>query len=221
MDKQINYYELLDLTPGCRMEDIEKAYKIAKNTYGNQSPALYSLYQEDDNNDMLKKIEEAYSILSNPEKRKEYDRFKGFLKDVLNNPSQAFEDGKIKEIAQEESKYRSTLKSSNVSVSAYSSLKRYALDYTIDPDFEEKIEKTEKFSGEFLRQIREYKNVDIDRMVELTKVSKTKLTAIEMEHFDNLPARIYVRGYLYQYAKCLKLPIEKVITTYLENYPND
>lgn len=220
MEKQLNYYELLDLKTNCRMEDIERAYQIAKNTYRAQGPALYSLYDVDENTDILRKIEEAFSVLSAPDKRKEYDRHKGFLTEILVNPSQAMSEGKTDEIAFEQSKYRSTLKSSNVSVSNYSSVKKYELDYTCDPDFEKKIEETEDFSGSFLRKIREYKNVSLDRMCELTKISATKITQIEMENFKELPARIYVRGYIYQYAKCLKLDVDKVIASYLKHYPS-
>lgn len=221
MEKQLNYYEVLDLIPHCRMEDIEKAYRIAKNTYRAQSPALYSLYENDDNTDTLRLVEEAYSVLSAPGKRKEYDRVKGFLSQNLVNPSISLGEGKAREIANEQSKYTSTLKVSNVEVSAYSASKKYALDYDIDPRFETEIEETVEFTGEFLKQIREYKKVSIERMVELTCISKTKLKYIESENFSELPAKIYVRGYVYQYAKCLKLDTEKVITSYLKRLPNE
>lgn len=221
MEKQLNYYEILDLPHQCRMEDIEKAYRIAKNTYRAESPALYSLYEDDDNTDTLRMVEEAYSVLSSPDKRKEYDRIKGFLSETLKNPSNSLENGKAKEIAQEHSKYNSTLKVSNVEVSSYGASKKYALDYDIDPEFENEIEETEEFTGELLKKIREYKNVSIERMVELTCISKTKLKYIENENFSELPAKIYVRGYVYQYAKCLKLPTDKVIDSYLRRLDNE
>lgn len=221
MERKFNYYEILDLTPQCRMEDIERAYKIAKNTYGSQNSALYSLYDKSDNADIIRKIEEAYSVLSTPEKRKEYDRHKGFLPDVLSEPAKAIQDGKTDQVAREESKYHSTLSSSNVNVSRYTSIKRYDLDYTVDPHFEKEIESSEDFSGDFLKKIREYKNMDLKRLSDLTKVSISKLVHIEEENFSKLPARIYIRGYLFQYAKCLKLPIDKVIQSYLKNVPVD
>ena len=68
-----------------------------------------------------------------------------------------------------------------------------------------------------LKKIREYKNVDINRMAEMTKVSKTYIQKIEQEDVTNLPALVYVRGFVYQYAKCLKLNPDLVATSYLEH----
>ena len=92
--------------------------------------------------------------------------------------------------------------------------KRYALQFTVDAEMEKKIEQTTEFTGAFLKEIREYKNVDILRMSEMTKVSKTYLTAIEGDDFDNLPAIVYVRGFIFQYAKCLKLNPDLVASSY-------
>jgi cytoskeletal protein RodZ len=89
------------------------------------------------------------------------------------------------------------------------------LDYVKDPQFEQEIENCTEFSGEFLKKIREYRNVDIIRMADMTKVSKTYLQNIEKEDTRNLPALVYVRGFVYQYAKCLKLNPELVATSYL------
>ena len=80
---------------------------------------------------------------------------------------------------------------------------------------EQEIEETEEFSGEFLKKIREYKQVTIPRLADMTKVSKTYLMNIEEEKLDGLPALVYVRGFVYQYAKCLKLNPELVANSYL------
>lgn len=221
MNKKLSLYEILDLSPDSTMEEIETAYRIAKNTYGSNSAALYSMYDNKENTDILRQIEEAYSILSSSEKRKEYDRHEGLLAENLANPSKAFKEGRASEIGQDEAKYRSTSIKSNAKVSSYDAHKKYNLSYTIDPDFEKKIEEAETFNGELLRKIREYKGIDLPRMAELTKVSKSKLINIEMENFSELPARAYTRGYIYQYAKCLKLPTDKVIKTYMERFPRE
>jgi len=39
-----------------------------------------------------------------------------------------------------------------------------------------------------------YKEVDLGRMADMTKVSKTYLQYIEDEEFKKLPAPVYVRG---------------------------
>ena len=92
---------------------------------------------------------------------------------------------------------------------------RYTLDYKVNPDFEKEIEQASDYSGDFLKKIREYKGVDVSRLAEMTKISKTYIRYIEDESFDKLPASVYVRGFVYQYAKTLKLNPELVANSFL------
>ncbi len=75
-----NYYEVLDIPPDASATDIRQAYFRAKSAYGKDSNAIYSLFDNSDTKEMLARIEEAYIILSNSDRRKEYDRTHGFLK---------------------------------------------------------------------------------------------------------------------------------------------
>ena len=93
--------------------------------------------------------------------------------------------------------------------------KRFALDYVINAEFEREIEDATEFTGDFLRKIREYKSVDLDRLSDMTKVSRLYLQGIESEDYDKLPASVYVRGFVFQYAKCLKLKPEVVANSYV------
>ena len=65
-----NYYEILEVNKNASPEIIEKAYKTLVKKY---HPDLQQ--DEDKNNyeEKIKKINEAYDILSDPEKRKKYD----------------------------------------------------------------------------------------------------------------------------------------------------
>src|ERR1700677_3698923 len=67
------YYELLEIDASATQEEILKAYNRARATYGHNSPALYSLFNKEEAQDLLKLIDEAYSVLSNQFKRKQYD----------------------------------------------------------------------------------------------------------------------------------------------------
>ena len=95
--------------------------------------------------------------------------------------------------------------------------KRFALDFVESTDFEKEIEEATEFTGEFLKKIREYKNVDLDRLADMTKVAKGHLNNIELEDFSKLPAPVYVRGFVFQYAKCLKLKPDAVANSYINS----
>lgn len=53
-------------------------------------------------------------------------------------------------------------------------------------------------------------------MEEITKVSTRHLENIEADNYNQLPADIYVRGFLIQYARALKLDETLVTKSYLK-----
>ena len=52
----------------------------------------------------------------------------------------------------------------------------------------------------------------------VTKISRAYLTCLEEEEFESLPAAVFVRGFVVQAAKALKLPHEKVASNYMDHY---
>jgi flagellar biosynthesis protein FlhG len=77
--------------------------------------------------------------------------------------------------------------------------------------------KTE-FSGPLLRQIREAIGIELREIAEKSKIGMAYLQALEGEVFNKLPAPVYVRGFLAEYARALGLDAERVKSTYLERY---
>lgn len=75
MNPHVNqtYYEILEVQPSATQEEIQKAFFKAKGTYSANSPALYSVFTEEEAKEMLRLINEAYAVLSNYQRRKEYD----------------------------------------------------------------------------------------------------------------------------------------------------
>src|SRR5271154_4921898 len=67
------YYELLEIDSSATQEEILKAYNRARATYGHNSPALYSLFNKEEAQELLRLIDEAYAVLSNQFKRRQYD----------------------------------------------------------------------------------------------------------------------------------------------------
>ena len=62
-----------------------------------------------------------------------------------------------------------------------------------------------EFSGPLLRQIREAVGVELREIAERSKIGMAYLQALEGEVFAKLPASVYVRGFLAEYARALGL----------------
>ena len=67
------YYEILDIEPSASIADVERAYKKAKETYSPDSPALYSVFTPHEAKELARLIEDAHTVLINPQSRQQYD----------------------------------------------------------------------------------------------------------------------------------------------------
>lgn len=208
-----NYYEVLEVPSDAGADEIHKGYVRAKNAYSQDSLALYSLMTKEECDQIIDLIEEAYSILSDQSKRKLYDEARGINKDLNYKNMPTTTKRPDADVPHDLHGSPRTTEMNNMSKIV--AKKRFDLSYTVNDEMEKRIESATEFSGAFLREIREYKGVDINRMTDMTKVSKTYLRCIEEEEFDKLPALAYTRGFVYQYAKCLKLNPDLVANAYL------
>ncbi len=74
------FYDILEIKHDASPQEIREAYLRTKTAFNKDSVALYSLISQNEREEMLHRIEEAYMILSNTQKRKEYDRYHGIIK---------------------------------------------------------------------------------------------------------------------------------------------
>jgi cytoskeletal protein RodZ len=76
----------------------------------------------------------------------------------------------------------------------------------------------EREPGEFglwLRREREVREVTLAEIADVTKISKTYLQALEEERFDVLPAPVFAKGFLREYARYVGLDPDEVVNSYL------
>jgi curved DNA-binding protein CbpA len=68
------FYEILEVPASASQEEIVRAFQRAKATYSGSSPALYSVFSKDEAEELLRLINEAYTVLSNATTRRAYDQ---------------------------------------------------------------------------------------------------------------------------------------------------
>jgi curved DNA-binding protein CbpA len=201
LEQEKNYYEVLDVPTTATHDQIYQGFLRQKNAYSNDNLAVYSLMTKEDSNKLINQIQEAFDIIGDPEKRKVYDKARGY---------------NLHWYANEITIANQTKDPATPSISKLIALRRFELKYEVDENFEKEIESTTEFTGEFLKKIRNYKKMDLNRLSDLTKISPSYLKNIEEENFSGLPAQAYVRGFVFQYAKCLKLNPQMVSSSFIK-----
>jgi hypothetical protein len=70
--------------------------------------------------------------------------------------------------------------------------------------------------GSYLRNAREARGLDLRDAAQQTRISINYLKAIEDEDFSKLPGKVFVKGFLKNYARFLRLPEDEVVKRYGE-----
>lgn len=75
--------------------------------------------------------------------------------------------------------------------------------------------------GDRLRQAREAKGLSVQAVSGVTKIREHILIALETESFEELPAPVFVRGFLRTLARHLKLNADELLALYAEAVPQE
>lgn len=237
LSENFTFYDILDIEPNASQQEIRDAYLRTKTTYQRDNIVLYSLISHEEREKMLKKIEEAYSILSDVDKRKKYDKNFDVLSapkldptlvakivsidrfppmdaqdeadQLLIPPATDFEITQREVCIDPSQKGKSDLFTSSTQSPASAPLSDSS-PLTLQQD--------QQWCGAFLKQRRDACKISLEEMADFTKITKTYLKALEDEDFKRLPAPVYVRGFIVQISKVLKLPYEKVAHGYMQRY---
>ncbi len=207
-----NWYEVLEVAHDASHLEIQKAYMRAKDTYSPDSSALYTMFTEQEARDLMKMIEEAYSVLGNVSRREEYDRS---LKGLHTSSPQSFKEKAIQPKVSAPSATSSSSDKSDIQVpKGFARTKHSA--YEVNLEIEEEIKNQTSFDGDFLKKVRQYKNLTLDHVSMETRISRTYISAIEENKYASLPAAVFVRGFIVQVAKALGLPDQKAANSYMD-----
>ena len=69
--------------------------------------------------------------------------------------------------------------------------------------------------GDWLRQQREARDIELREIADHTKIGIRYLEALEKDRFDVLPAPVFTKGFLSQYGRYIGLDPDQVVNTYL------
>jgi len=74
----------------------------------------------------------------------------------------------------------------------------------------------EVITGKDLRQLRESRRMSLQTIADLTRINIKYLQYLEEDQHGKLPHTVFIRSYLLQYAKTLKLDAEQLLSAYLK-----
>jgi flagellar biosynthesis protein FlhG len=80
------------------------------------------------------------------------------------------------------------------------------------------LDPTAEVTGPVLRKLRESRGIELGDIAQRSKISERYLRALEDEKFTDMPAVVYVRGYILEYARALRLDAPRVAESYLARY---
>jgi flagellar biosynthesis protein FlhG len=213
-------YDILEVRQDATLPQIERAYRIALHTYSPGSAATYSLLAEDEAAEILRRVEEAYTVLSDARTRREYDTRLGLsAPPPASRPPEAFAPEPL-------------------APEAPPAAERYAVeeDFAPEPPKEplpvaresfalgsggdplEPLSASEPedgvFDGPVLRRIRLSHGIEIEEIAAVTKINPSHIEAIESNRYVDLPRPVYLRGFLKEYARQLRLDPLRVADSY-------
>lgn len=200
-----DYYEILEVPQSATQQEIAVAYHKAKQTYSAQNPALYTIFDKSEADQLQNMIDEAFAVLGNDTYRNIYEK---------RRQAKTFQEKDLSIDA---------IKAAGLELFADTTAKKIIettapAPYTIDEAFELQIADQNQWTGDFLRQVREYKKVSIESLNEKTKINTWYIQALEKMDANNLPAAVFVRGYIIQIARSLNLDDKFVTDSYMKIY---
>lgn len=82
------------------------------------------------------------------------------------------------------------------------------------PHFKKRELTSDEPLGQQLRAVRRTAKLNLDQVATATKISKKYIQALEAGKYDELPAEVYAKGFLENYAQFLGFPADEVLTQY-------
>ena len=216
-----NYYEWFGLDRGCSTFDINNQYEKLKKLYVGENPMLRDIYSDSDLFILNSLVDTIFKELNDSEIRREYDMD---ISSHLASLETSFPDIFI--IGEVIKKYNRVKKREVlVKKDVFGRSAEKKVVASSSSDFVDANEIFNKYrdlpvTGDLLRKIREEVGISYELIISRTKISKMVLDAIENDKYAQLPADLYVKNFVQQYCKTLKLNAantESIVLGYLRS----
>jgi flagellar biosynthesis protein FlhG len=191
MSEAGSHYETLGLDPRATPQQVERAYHFCLEMYAEESLATYSLLSRDEIRSCRERIQEAYEVLSDPMRRRDYDVRLGNATPgppVLPFPPLP------------------TLRAEPLVE---------ALAEPFDDGPPAPVVLPDPVTGSDLKKYREARGIRLRDIADASKVGVRYLEYIEGDRHGLLPAPVYLRGFLQEYAKAVGLEPRRTADSYL------
>ncbi len=209
MDARRTFYEVLGIERTASLPQVERAYRFCLEMYGDGALATYSLLQPGEQEEARARVREAYEVLRDPARRRAYD---------LSLATPLFRPLRDNGPAVVPAGGSSAPGPSAVPTSAAPPVEdpgpASAAPFPTGPVF-----LAEVVTGAALRRFREARGVSLEEIAHKSKISSRFLRYIEDERFDMLPAPVYLRGFLSEYARAVGLEPRGTAEAYLTRVP--
>ncbi len=222
-----NFYEILEIHKDATEKSIDRAYRIARATYQPASPATYSIFSDDENSDILRRIEEAYTILSDARLRREYDaRLRRESNPEPERPRTPLGPPAPAALRLPEEPPPRAESPEGPPAQTPEPIPSPPLA-PVQADAEAPRElgpepagrpRAGRYDGRALRQMRINLDIELEEIASRTKISERYLRLIEADSYPELPAPVYLKGFLRELAKALRLEPGIVVAGYMKRY---
>lgn len=184
------HYELLGVEHRSTRDEVERAYRFHREMYGEGALATYSLLDPDEIAVHRAQLDEAFRVLSRPDLRRAYDESLGLAKygaAVVPFPTPKNEPAQDRPGGKER------------------------------PAEEPHTETFRRVAatGADLRRAREARGISLRDISMRTKVGVRFLEYIEAERLDVLPATVYLRGFVAEFARAVGLDPRESAEAYI------
>jgi flagellar biosynthesis protein FlhG len=183
---QPTLYAALGITRSSNDEEVRRAYKRQREIYATGGLATASLLDETRLAAEQARLDEAYDTLLDPVRRRAYD---------------------LSTFADHEAPAAAATRAVPPALAAEQLMLQNELAREIGPDTD--------FTGALLRKVRESQGIELAEISARSKIGKAHLHAIEEEDYAALPSIVYVRGFVAELAKFLRLDPAQVQKTFL------